>query len=178
MTDRELVQGCIRNDATCQRLLFEQYAGIMLTVCRRYAGDQKEAEDFLQEAFIRVFSHIGQFRFQGSLGGWVRRVTVTTALRKMGNKKMRFSEISEEQTPFKSVDPDALSNLSEDELLDLISRLPDGYRIVFNLYVIEGYSHEEIAGMLRIKPASSRSQLSKARNLLQEQIISLGKIAR
>jgi RNA polymerase sigma factor (sigma-70 family) len=176
MTEKDLVEGCLRKDTTCQRMLFEQYGGTMMTICRRYAGDQVEAEDMLQEAFIRVFTYIRQFRFQGSLEGWIRRVTVNTSLRILQSKKIRFLEIQD--ASLESGNPDVLSRLSEEELLQLIGSLPPGYRIVFNLYVLEGYSHEEIGALLRIKPASSRSQLSKAKGLLQEQILSLQKIAR
>jgi RNA polymerase sigma factor (sigma-70 family) len=177
LTEKELIQGCIQNDTKCQRMLFERYGGIMMTICRRYAVDAAEAEDMLQEAFIRVFAYIDRFRFQGSLEGWLRRLTVNVALRILEHKKIRFTEIREEQPPVASDEPDAPANLSADELLNLISRLPTGYRIVFNLHVMEGYTHEEIAALLRIKPASSRSQLSKAKSLLQERIISLQKTA-
>jgi RNA polymerase sigma-70 factor (ECF subfamily) len=178
LTEKELVTGCIKKDAKSQRMLFEQYAGKMMTICRRYACDQKEAEDMLQEAFIRVFTYIHQYKFEGPLGAWLMRIAVNSALKILQNKKIHFSEIRESQQTFNAVDPHALSNLSEDELLKLISNLPEGYRIVFNLYVLEGYSHEEIARLLDIRPATSRSQLSKARRMLQEQISPLQKIVK
>jgi RNA polymerase sigma factor (sigma-70 family) len=177
LTEKELVKGCIRKDAKSQRMLFEQYAGSMMTVCRRYACDQKEAEDMLQETFIRVFTYIGQFKFRGSLEGWIRRITVNAALTVLKNKKIHFSEIKEDQQAFPATDPYLLSDWNAEELLELIRRLPDGYRTVFNLYVLEGYDHEEIGAMLGIQPATSRSQLSKARGILKDQIISLQKIA-
>ena len=176
MTEKELIEGCVRKDTRCQRALFERYAGTMLSVCRRYASDQKEAEDMLQETFIRVFSYVDQFKFQGSLEGWIKRITVNASLRVLQNKKVRFSEIKEDHHEYPTVAAFALSSLGTDELLKLIGRLPDGYRTVFNLYAIEGYTHEEIADLLHIKPASSRSQLSKARSLLKEQITSRQKI--
>jgi RNA polymerase sigma factor (sigma-70 family) len=151
-------------------MLFEQHAGVMMTVCRRYAREPKEAEDMLQEAFVRVFSYIEQFKFQGSFEGWIKRVTVNAALKVLQSRKITFSEISGDHQAFLTVEPQAVSNLSEEELLELISHLPDGYRTVFNLYALEGYNHDEIADMLHIKAASSRSQLSKARGLLREQI--------
>lgn len=177
MTEIELVKGCIRQDAKCQRWLFESYAGRMMTICRRYSCDQKEAEDMLQEAFIRVFTYIHQYKSEGPLAAWIRRVTVNTALTVLKNKKVHFAEIRESQDHH-AIDPDALTNLNEEELLQLINRLPDGYRVVFNLYVLEGYSHDEIAEWLGIKPASSRSQLAKARRMLQEQITPLPKIVK
>lgn len=178
MTDHELIKGCIQKDASCQRKLFEQYAGKMLTVCLRYATDATEAEDMLQEAFIRIFSYIHQFKFEGSFEGWIRRIVVNTALKLLQKKRISFSEINDEQqanTP--KVEPYAYTNLGEEDLMKLINALPEGYRIVFNLNVIEGYSHEEIAKMLDIQPSTSRSQLVKARKLLQNQILELQKIA-
>jgi RNA polymerase sigma-70 factor (ECF subfamily) len=177
LTELEMIEGCIKKNAISQRMLFEQYAGRMMTVCRRYSSDHKEAEDMLQEAFIRVFLYINQYKFKGSLEGWIRQVVVNAALRVLQSRPIHFSEINEDQQVFQSVDPQALTNLSEDDLLKLISNLPDGYRIVFNLYVIEGYTHDEIAEMLNIKPVSSRTQLSKARKILKEQINPLQKIA-
>jgi RNA polymerase sigma-70 factor (ECF subfamily) len=157
-------------------MLFEQYAVKMMTVCLRYAGDSKEAEDILQESFIRIFSYINQFRFEGSLEGWLKRIVVNTALRLLQRKKLRFLEIDDEQETPPFVDPHVLDELSAEELLRLISRLPEGYRIVFNLHAIEGYDHNEIAAMLNISSGTSRSQLAKARRLLQTQIKELLKL--
>jgi RNA polymerase sigma factor (sigma-70 family) len=176
LTERELIEGCLKNNGKSQRRLFEEYAGKMMTVCRRYACDQTEAEDMLQEAFIKVFTNIGQYRFEGSLEGWIRRIVVHTALRILQKKKVRFVEINEDLESAQSVNADALTTLSAEELLKLIGALPDGYRIVFNLYVLEGYDHNEIAAMLEIGAATSRSQLSKARKLLQTQIENLKKL--
>jgi RNA polymerase sigma factor (sigma-70 family) len=177
LTEYELIKGCIRQDPSCQRQLFEQYAGKMMTVCLRYANDSMEAEDMMQEAFIRVFNYIDQFKFEGSFEGWIRRVVVNTALKQLQKKKLVFSEIKDNNQQAPRMDPYAYSNLGEDELMKLISRLPDGYRTIFNLNVIEGYSHEEIAKMLDIQPSTSRSQLVKARKMLQTQILNLQKIA-
>lgn len=148
-----------------------------MTVCRRYACDQKEAEDILQESFIRVFAFIDQYRFEGSFEGWLRRIVVNTALRILQKKKIRFSAISDQDDTGPSVNATALSKLDTEDLLWLIGSLPDGYRIVFNLYAIEGYDHNEIARLLNISPGTSRSQLSKARNLLRTQIENLQKMS-
>jgi RNA polymerase sigma-70 factor (ECF subfamily) len=176
LTERELIEDCQKNNPKSQRQLFDRYAGRMMTVCRRYACDQKEAEDILQESFIKIFQHIHQFRFQGSLEGWIRRIVVNSALRLLKRKKLRFTPIAEDQETNPSVDPTVLTSLSAEDILKLISDLPDGYRVVFNLYVIEGYDHNEIASMLGINPATSRSQLAKARKLLQTQIENLKKL--
>ena len=144
-----------------------------MTVCLRYACDQAEAEDILQESFIKVFSNIGQYRFEGSLEGWIRRIVVTTALKILRHKKIEFASIDEDLDIAQTMNVDVLTALGAGELLKLISGLPDGYRIVFNLYVLEGYDHNEIAQMLDITAATSRSQLLKARKLLQTQIENL-----
>jgi RNA polymerase sigma factor (sigma-70 family) len=175
LTDYQIIQGCIEGDVRCQRLLFEQYAGKMLMVCVRYAADHMEAEDILQSGFIKVYRYISQFKFEGSFEGWVRRVMVNTALKHCQKKRIRFDEWQEESMQGPSIDPYVYSRLGETDLLHLIRRLPEGYRLVFNLHVIEGYSHEEISLMLGIKDSTSRSQLVKARRLLQQSITSMHK---
>ena len=147
-----------------------------MTVCRRYARDLHEAEDILQEAFIRIFKNVGQYRFEGSLEGWIRRIVVHTALRVLQTGKVRLTEMDEQIGADHPVDAEALTALHTEELLKLVSALPDGYRIVFNLYVLEGYDHNEIAAMLKITAGTSRSQLAKARRLLQTQIENLQKL--
>lgn len=176
MTEKEIIRGCIKNNATCQRLLFEQYAGKMMTICLRYTRNQKDAEDTLQESFIRIFSSISGFREEGSFEGWLRRIVVHTALKMLQKKKIHFSTIDDNDETAPTVDPHVLDRLSTEELLQFIGRLPEGYRLVFNLYVLEGYDHNEIAGMLDISPGTSRSQLIKARRLLQQQINILFKL--
>ena len=179
MTEDELIRGCLQDDASCQKEIFNRFAGRMLGVCNRYARNSADGEDILQDAFIKVFDKIHQFKFEGSFEGWIRRIVVNTALKKYS--VIRYSKelvgcdtsLHHEQAN----DPLAYNQLSQKDLLALIYRLPDGYRLIFNLHVIEGYQHEEIAGMLGIKPGTSRSQLVKARNMLQKQIIELQKIA-
>ncbi len=177
MTEFEIIDGCIRQNMNCQRMLFEQYAGKFMTVCRRYANDEMEAEDMLQEGFVRIFNNIHQFKFEGSFEGWMRRIVVNVALKSLQKKKLKFGEIKDNSADSPSIQAYAYNNLGEEEILKLINRLPDGYRIVFNLAVIEGYSHEEIARMLNIQPSTSRSQLVKARKMLQSQILEIQKIA-
>jgi RNA polymerase sigma factor (sigma-70 family) len=176
LTERELIEGCLKKNSKSQRRLFELYAGKMMTVCRRYANAHTEAEDMLQESFIRIFSNIAQYRFEGSLEGWIRRIVIHTALRVLQKKKIRFAEINDDLDIEQSTSVDGITSLSAEELLKLISALPEGYRIVFNLYVLEGYDHNEIAAMLDINAATSRSQLSKARKVLQTQIENLIKL--
>ncbi len=179
MTDEQLIKACIREDAASQKEVYLRFSSRMLGVCHRYARNAADAEDILQEAFIKVFDKLYQFKFEGSFEGWIRRIVVNTAL-----KKYTVSRYDKEVSGIDNIlkyesaeDPSAYSHLSQKDLLVLINRLPDGYRMIFNLHVIEGYQHEEIAGMLGIQPGTSRSQLVKARNLLQKQITELQKIA-
>jgi RNA polymerase sigma-70 factor (ECF subfamily) len=175
LTDVDLIQGCIRNEAACQKEVFDRYASRLLGVCYRYAKNTADAEDILQEAFIKIFDKIGQFKHEGSFEGWMRRIVVNTAL-----KKYSLIRYEKEQTGIENLEfpeshqeYDIHSDLSEKDILQMINRLPDGYRLVFNLYVIEGYQHNEIAEMLGIQASTSRSQLVKARMMLQKQIMDL-----
>lgn len=159
-------------------MLFNQYAGKFMTICLRYAVDVMEAEDMLQEAFIRIFTHLYQFKFEGSFEGWMRRIVVNVCLKHLQKRKIQFKEIVDDNLNNEpQIEPYTVTSLGEDELLKLISKLPDGYRTVFNLNIIEGYSHEEIAVLLGITSSTSRSQLVKARRMLQNQIVQLEKIA-
>ncbi len=177
LTEFELIKGCVGQNATSQRLLFEQYSGKFMTVCLRYANDGMEAEDMLQDGFIRIFNNIHQFKFEGSFEGWMRRIVVNVALKYLQKKKMHFSDITDNSAQAPSLDAYAFAHLGQDEILKLINQLPEGYKIVFNLNVIEGYSHEEIGDLLKIQASTSRSQLVKARKMLQQQILDLQKIA-
>ena len=176
MTEFELIQGCIREDRRTQRELFNRYAGKMMTVCLRYARHRMEAEDLLQDSFIKVFDHIKSFEGKGSFEGWIRRIVVNTALKNISRHSFQKEGIGLENIQESSEDPSVFSHLSEQELLSLISSLPNGYRICFNLYVIEGFSHREIGEMLHIEESTSRSQLVKARNMLQNMVLKSQKI--
>jgi RNA polymerase sigma-70 factor (ECF subfamily) len=179
LTEAEIIQGCIRGDAACQKEVFNLYASRMLGVCNRYARNASDAEDILQDSFIKVFNKIHQFKNEGSFEGWIRKIMVNTALKKYSlrrfEKEVSGYEVKDNNEA--GLEPSAYYHLSEKDLLALINNLPDGYRLIFNLYVIEGYQHEEIAVLLNIQPGTSRSQLVKARNMLQRQILQLQKVA-
>ncbi len=179
MTEEELIRGCIREQATCQKEVFNRYASRMLGVCHRYARNAADAEDILQDAFIKVFDKIQQFKAEGSFEGWIRRIVVNTALKKYALRRYEKEVVGYElkDNNEEGMEPSAYAHLSQKDILDLVSQLPDGYRLIFNLYVIEGFQHEEIADMLGIQPGTSRSQLVKARSMLQKQIIQLQKVA-
>ena len=143
----------------------------MMTICNRYASTRTEAEDMLQEGFIRIFKYIHQYKFEGPLEAWLKRIMVNAALRILQKKTIRFSEINGYMEEVSPEDTNPFSALAEQEILQLISNLPTGYRVVFNMYVLEGYSHNEIASMLNITSGTSRSQLAKAKKALKEQIL-------
>jgi RNA polymerase sigma factor (sigma-70 family) len=170
MINQTIIEGCKKEDAKSQRLLFDAFAPKMFVVCQRYARHNMEAEDMLQDAFVKVFDHIGQFNATGSIEGWVRKIVVNTALNYC--KKISFTHENIGLPAHYDVPEIAsvLAHLSEEELLRHVRALPDGFRIVFNLYAIEGFDHKEIAAQLNIQEGTSRSQLARARQLLQQKI--------
>jgi RNA polymerase sigma-70 factor (ECF subfamily) len=146
-----------------------------MTVCRRYVG-QANAEDVLQDSFIRIFQYLIQYRSDGSFEGWIRRICVNTCIRHLEKAKRLQVDYLGEGLPEYPVEPDAISKMSADELMVIIDKLPDGYRTVFNLSVIEGFHHKEIAELLGIEESSSRSQLTKARKYLQRSLVATLKV--
>lgn len=140
----------------------------MFRLCLRYARDWPEAEDLLQDAFVKVFNDLPDFRFEGPLGGWVRRVVLNTALMHVRKQQRLFPTEEIESLADRAVNPDIGARLDAEALTRLVQQLPPGYRAVFNLYVIDGYSHREIADMLGIDEGTSKSQLFKAKKALRE----------
>ena len=176
LTESTLIQGCQRDDAQSQQELFNRYAGKMMTVCLRYARHRAEAEDLLQDSFIKIFNNIRQFEGKGSFEGWIRRIVVNTALKNISKLSFQRENIGIENMVETAVAPSVLSLMSEQELLNLIAKLPTGYRTVFNLFVLEDMSHREIAEVLGIEESTSRSQLVKARNMLQAMVLKADRI--
>jgi len=177
LTEKEIINGCKAGKPNAQKALFLKYGPIMLTVCRRYARHQMEAEDFVQDGFIKVFRYIDRFKGESALGTWIRRIMINNALKHVSKSAFKRESIGIADNYDKDVAPGTYAKLSADDILDLIAELPDGYRIVFNLYAIEGYSHKEIAKQLEIGESTSRSQLLKARRMLQDKFIELQKVA-
>jgi len=171
-TDKELIERCLENDARAQEFLYKRFSRRMYGVCLRFARNTLEADDILQEGFIKVFTFLKDFRQDGSLEGWIRRTIVNTAINYYHSKENEWKETSiEKAESYKSVSEDALDIISTADLLDIIRELPEGYRMVFNLYVIEGYNHQEIAEMLHVSENTSKSQLSRARLALQDRLV-------
>ncbi len=169
LTDQELVQGVLNGSRTHQTALYQKYSVPMFRVVLRFARNRAEAEDMLQDGFIRVFRDMWQYRGEGALGGWIRRIMVNTALSHL-RKQRDFLRDTPDFSPFENLlrtEEDFASNLDVETLLKYLQQLPSGYRTVFNLYVIEGFSHEEIAEKLGISVGTSKSQLFKAREYLK-----------
>lgn len=154
-----------------QEELYNRFSGKMYAVCLRYANNSDDAQDLLQEGFIKVFRNLHRFRAEGSFEGWIRRVFVNSSIEHYRKKSLQLSKVSDrEENTIEDVDTTALDNLAEKDIIRLIQDLSPGYRTVFNLYVIEGYSHKEIGEMLGISEGTSKSQLARARSILQKKV--------
>jgi RNA polymerase sigma-70 factor (ECF subfamily) len=164
---RQLVRDCLKGKPDAQRQLYEQYAQSMLGVCYRYTKSIKDAEDILQEGFVKVFLRLKQYKSEGELGAWVRRIMVNTALNFLKrNRKYQNEMFFTGQLLHPVADDNPAILLEAKELADLIRQLPNGFQTIFNLHAIEGYSHVEIGEMLGINDGTSRSQYARARVLL------------
>ncbi len=172
----EVIEGCKRGDRHAQKLLYERFSGKMFALCSRYIKDKMEAEDVLVKAFTKILDRINQYKNEGSFEGWVRRVMVNESLSYLRRNKSMYVETDIEAAD-KEPNFERLENeLEAQDLLKLISELPSGYRIVFNMYAIDGYSHKEIGEELGINESTSKSQLSRARAVLQKRLIELENI--
>lgn len=171
MTDEELVSGCLKKNPLAQKHLWERFSRKMMGVCLRYSNDKDDAEDILQVGFIKVFENIESFKGSGSLEGWVRRIMVNTALNHYRQNKQSRESLDIEVVDYMVEGDNQVSDrLDAKELMRMIQRLPPGFRSVFNLFAIEGYSHKEIASMLEISEGTSKSQYARARAFLQRMI--------
>jgi RNA polymerase sigma factor (sigma-70 family) len=169
MDQRQLVKDCTRQKPAAQEQLYRHFAPLMLGVCYRYTKSVHDAEDVLQEGFVKVFLHIKDYNATGELGAWIRRIMVNTALNYLKKNKKYRSEMVFTETPLHPVtDLNPQVNLDAKELAELIRQLPTGFQTIFNLYAIEGYTHVEIGQMLGISEGTSKSQYARARYLLME----------
>ncbi|MDG2455649.1 MAG: sigma-70 family RNA polymerase sigma factor [Bacteroidia bacterium] len=166
LDERELIIGCINNDVQYQQILYKQFAPKMMGVSLRYCNSKMEAEDVLQDAFIKIFDKIKTYRGEGSFEGWIRKIVVFTALKSNDKRVRKFEPGSLENVQEQGFDAKAISMLETANLLSILQELPEGYRAVFNLYAIEGYSHKEIGKMLDISDVTSRTQYSRAKQYL------------
>ncbi len=169
-TEEKLLIGCQRGNDKAQEALYRLFSPTMFGICLRYGSDYHTAEDILQDGFVKVFKNIRNFKNTGSLEGWIRRIFVNTAIEYYRKKTRSFRFSPLEVVAEKSVEDHQLLQLEREELLALIQQLPDGYRLVFNLYIIEGFTHQEIAEQLQINLGTSKSQLARAKKYLRKLI--------
>jgi len=170
--EKQLIDNCLQGDRNAQRQLYELYSGKMMGICLRYCRDRETAKDLLHDGFVKIYTHLDNFEGKGSFEGWIRRIMVNTALEYLRKKNDEgFSQDIEEAFTLTSDDHGALEKMQADELLKVIQKLPDAYRTTFNLFVIEGFSHREIAESMNITESSSRVYLTRAKQILQQMLI-------
>lgn len=172
MTDQELVEGCIKENRKCQEVLWSRYSQKLFSLSMRYCQNQEEAEDALMESFVKIYNNLSKFRFQSSLETWMRRVTVNVCINKIRSRKVNFDSIDDKAIDLPSND-NAFEGLHLEQLYKLVGLLPEGYKAVFNMYAIEGFTHKEIAQSMGIDEGTSRSQFAKARKALQIMLVKL-----
>lgn len=172
MTEEALLKGCLNNDPVAQRELYNKYSAKMLAVCYRYAHNREDAEDMLQEGFIKVFLQVHTFENRGAFEGWIRRIIVHTCINILKkNKKFNESVDIIHANSIQVREESVSSIVQAKQVVECIRLLPIGYRTVLNLYAVEGYSHREIAGMLEIEESTSRSQYTRAKTMLEDILI-------
>jgi RNA polymerase sigma factor (sigma-70 family) len=167
-SESNLIQGCLKRDRNAQKHLYDLYSSKMYTLSYRYVRDPMDAEDILITAFTKVFDKIGQFKQEGSFEGWIRRIVVNEALTFLRKSRSMYVETDLDQADREPDYASLADHLVEEDLLKMIQELPTGYRVVFNMYALDGYSHKEIAEHLGITENTSKSQLSRARTYLQK----------
>ncbi len=168
-TQQELsIQSCIAGDRKSQKSLYDYYSAKMFAICLRYAKNQMDAEDILQDAFVKLFNNLHRFRGEGSFDGWVRRIFVNTAIEHIRKNKLNSVDITEAmESSVADAQSNALDRLFEKDLLKTTGNLSDGYKTVFSMYAVDGYSHKEIADKLGISESTSKSQFSRAKAILR-----------
>jgi RNA polymerase sigma factor (sigma-70 family) len=170
ITESDLIVGCLDGNRRMQEELYKRYSPKMYAVCLRYAGVAEEAQDVLQEGFIKVFKKMDSYRGDGSFEGWMRRVFVNTAIEHFRRKRYMMPVTEKEENSIEGKYVSALDELGAKDIMALVQDLSPGYRTVFNMYVVEGYTHKEIAEMLGISEGTSKSQLSRAKVILQDMV--------
>lgn len=167
-SETDLIKGCIDGDRQMQRLLYQRYSSKMYGVCLRYAENTEDANDILQEGFIKVYNNLNKFRSEGSFEGWIRRIFINTSIEHF-RKKVKLYRVTEvQENTIEDDHLDALDSLEAKDIINIINELSPGYKAVFNLHVVEGYSHKEIAEMLGITEGTSKSQLARAKGVLKK----------
>jgi len=176
-TEEQVINGCIMGDRKMQQLLYQRFAKQMFGVCLRYAKDDHGAEDILQDGFVKVFRYIGNFRKEGSFEGWVRRIFINTSIEYLRKQVNLYAIENDEGKTLDVQDESVFDGLEVSDIMQMVQSLSPGYRTVFNLYAIEGYSHKEIAEMMQISEGTSKSQLARARQILIAKVNASQKVA-
>ncbi|MEO6904964.1 MAG: sigma-70 family RNA polymerase sigma factor [Ginsengibacter sp.] len=167
-SESDLITGCIEGDPQMQRLLYDRFSSIMYGVCLRYSDNTEDANDVMQEGFIKVYKSLSKFRAEGSFEGWVRRIFINTSIEHY-RKKVKLYNVSEvQENTIEDNELNALDSLATKDILNIINELSPGYKQVFNMHVIEGYSHKEIAEIIGITEGTSKSQLARAKGVLKK----------
>lgn len=170
----ELVEGCINGSRMAQNIFYNKYSPLLFGICLRYAKNRTDAEDILQESFIKIFKYLKDFRSDGAIEGWMRRIIVTTSFNFYKRKNLINSNVEPEHVNYSITgDKEVLAKMSHDELLEIVQKLPAGYRMVFNMNTFEGFTHKEISDKMNISVNTSKSQLSRAKSSLQKTINNL-----
>lgn len=170
ISEADLIQGCLKGDSKIQKELYNRFAPKMYAVCLRYANNAENAQDLLQEGFVKIFRNLNRFRGEGSFEGWIRRIFVNTSIEYYRKKTNVFSITEREDLMVEDGGLNALDKLAEKDIIKLVQELSPGYRTVFNLYTIEGFSHKEIGVMLGISEGTSKSQLARAKGILKKKV--------
>ncbi len=172
MSDEQLIEECVAGNPIAQKKFYDLFAKKMMGVCLRYIGNYDEAQDVLQDGFIKIFKKLPEFEYKGSLEGWIRRIMVNTALDQYRKNKKHQNDVDVDTVGFMLEKKDyILESINAEDLLKIIHSIPEGYRLVFNLFAIEGYSHKEIADRLGVTESTSKSQYSRAKKLLRKLLI-------
>jgi len=170
LSESDIIQGCLDGNRQIQEIFYKKYASKMYGVCLRYSGNVEDANDLLQEGFIKVFKNLGKFRGDGSFEGWVRRIFVNTSIEHF-RKKVKLYNVSEvQENTIEDIELNVLDSMAEKDIISLVHELSPGYKAVFNMHVIEGYSHKEIAEILGITEGTSKSQLARAKGVLKKSL--------
>jgi RNA polymerase sigma-70 factor (ECF subfamily) len=174
--EQQILEGCLKNDRRAQKALYDKYSSKFLGMCLRYAKDRQEAEDTLQEGFLKIYGRISQFSGLGSFEGWMKRIIINTAITNYRQNLKHYYQSQIDDIYETDIEESTLdSDYTLEELLKTIQQLPPGYRMIFNMFAIEGFQHKEIAEMLDIDVTTSKSQYSRARRLLQTKLLELNK---
>lgn len=169
-SESDLIKGCIEGDVQMQRMLYDQFSSKMYGVCLRYAENTEDANDVMQEGFIKVYKSLAKFRAEGSFEGWIRRIFINTCIEHYRKKVKLYNVTEVQENTIEDSELDALDSLATKDILNIVNELSPGYKQVFNLHVVEGYSHKEIADMLAITEGTSKSQLARAKGVLKKLI--------